>query len=186
MAAKKEDNTIFTDQFRAFYLLYAGELIFFARKFVDHQTAEDIVHDLFLKIWDKKSTVIVTKEIRTYLQTVVQNACYDYLKHKTIQGSFIEKTIHQLRIDELEYYQSSKDDLFDKNKMEAVYSAIEQLPPRSKDIFKKAYLEGEKHTSIAEEMNISIRTVETHIYKSLKFLRHILTTFGSLLFFFHW
>ena len=70
--------------------------------------------------------------------------------------------------------------------MEAVYSAIEQLPPRSKDIFKKAYLEGEKHTSIAEEMNISIRTVETHIYKSLKFLRHILTTFGSLLFFFHW
>lgn len=186
MAEKTEYNTIFSNQFKAFYLRYAGEMIFFARKFVDHQTAEDIVHDIFLKIWDRKSTLIVSSEIKAYLHSMVQNACYDHIKHKTIQGSFIEQTIQQLKIDELEYFQSAKDDPFDPNQLEAVYTAIEQLPPRSKDIFKKAYIEGAKHTTIAQEMNISIRTVETHIYKSLKFLRNNLITFVSLLLSFNW
>lgn len=181
MAEKTEDMTIFTQQFRAFYLQYAEELLFFARKFVDNQTAEDIVHDIFLKIWDKKSTVVVEREIRTYLLTIVQNACYDYLKHQAISDTFMEKAVQQLRMEELEYLSSSSDDLFDKQKLEAIYTTIEELPPKSRDIFKKAYLEGQKHTAIAEELNISPRTVETHVYKSLKYLRDSLVTFLFLL-----
>lgn len=183
MAEKAEDQVIFTKQFKGLYLQYAGELIFFARKFVDNPTAEDIVHDIFLRIWEKKSTIVVEKDTKNYLFSVVQNACYDYLKHQSIAGSFLDKALQQLSLDELTYYKTAGDDVTDQKKVDAIYVSIEKLPPKSRDIFKKAYLEGQKHTTIAEELHISIRTVETHIYKALKFLRNHLTILIHLLFF---
>ncbi len=181
MAEKAEVQVIFTKQFKGLYLRYAGELIFFARKFVDNPTAEDIVHDIFLKIWEKKSTIVVESDMKNYLLSVVQNACYDYLKHQSIACSFLDKAFQQLRLDELTYFRTSGDDLPDQKKVDAIYRSIEKLPPKSRDIFKKAYLEGQKHTTIAEELNISIRTVETHIYKALKFLRNHLNLLYTVL-----
>lgn len=180
---KQKEENIFTGHFQTFYLQYAGELIFFARKFVDAYTAEDLVHDVFLKIWDKKSTIIVETNVRNYLLSMVQHACFDYLKHQQVEDTFINKAIHQLKLDELKFYESPKDYLWENDKIEVVFAFIEKLPSKSRTIFKKAYLEGQKHIDIAEELNISVRTVETHIYKALKFLRDSLTTFSFLLFF---
>jgi RNA polymerase sigma-70 factor (ECF subfamily) len=178
---KQKEETIFTEHFRAFYLQYAGELMFFARKFVDIYTAEDIVHDIFLKIWDKRSTIIVEENVRNYLLSAVQHACYDHLKHQQVQDTFMNKVVQQLKLDELKQNESIKDHWWDKEKIEAVYASIEKLPSKRRDIFKKAYLEGQKHTDIAEELDISVRTVETHVYKALKFLRNSLITFLFLI-----
>lgn len=174
------EESLFSEYFRTFYLQYAGELVFFARKFVDIYTAEDIVHDIFLKIWDNRSTIIVEENTRNYLFSTVQNACYDYLKHVQVKDNFMSKTAQQLKLDELKYYDSSKDYWWDKEKVEAIYASIEKLPSKSKDIFKKAYIEGQKHAVIAEELDISVRTVETHIYKALKFLRNSLVILLSI------
>lgn len=182
MKKQKEDQGIFTEYFKAFYLQYAGDLVFFARQFVDTHAAEDIVHDIFLKIWDKRSTIIVEENIRNYLLSMVQHACYDYLKHQQVKDTFMNKAVQQIKLDELKYYESPKDYLWDKDKIEAVYASIEKLPSKRREIFKKAYLEEKKHTDIAEELDISVRTVETHIYKALKFLRDSLITFFFLLF----
>lgn len=170
MVGRKEDNRLFTEKFKSLYERYAGELMFFARKFVDRQTAEDIVHNLFVKIWDKKLTVVADETARSYLLSMTRNACYDHLKHQTISDTFMGKAVHQLKMEELAYYSSSAEFLYPQ-RIEAVYHTIEALPPKSRDIFKRAYLDGEKHSAIAEEMNISVRTVETHIYKSLRFMR---------------
>lgn len=178
---KAEETNIFYRRYKAFYLQYAGELIFFARKFVDQYTAEDIVHDIFLKIWDSKSTVIVEADIRNYLLMMVQNACFDYIRHQSVENTFLQKNIKQLQFDELKYYESAKYYSHDKENMETLYVSIEQLPPKRKDVFKKFFIEEQKHTEIAKELNISVRTVETHIYQALKFLRknlsHLATFF---------
>jgi RNA polymerase sigma-70 factor (ECF subfamily) len=171
---QKGEKTVFAAHFRAFYLQYAGDLVFFARKFVNIQTAEDIVHDIFLKIWDKRSTIIVEKNIRGYLLSMVQHACYDYLKHQQVKDSFMNRTIRQLKLDELKYFETSKEEPWGKETMEEVYESIEKLPDRCKDIFKMAYLEGQKHADIADKLEISVRTVETHVYKALKILRESL------------
>ena len=172
---KVEGKDIFNTQFKALYLKYAGELIFFARKFVDHSTAEDIVHDIFLKIWDSKSTIIVEKDIKNYLLSMVQNACLDHIKHLSVADTFYQKTIRQFQLDELKYYETSKDYPWDKEKMEMLHTSIEKLPPKRREVFKKVFFEERSHAEIAKEMNISVRTVETHIYKALKFLRENLT-----------
>ena len=177
---KLKEESIFSQHFRTFYLQYAGELIFFARQFVDIYTAEDIVHDIFLKIWDKKLTIVVEENIRNYLLSMVQNACYDHLKHIQVKDTLMNSFTRQLKIDELKYYESM-DQWQNKEKVEAIYASIEKLPSKSRDIFKKAYIEGQKHAVIAEELDISVRTVETHIYKALKFLRNNLIIFLLIL-----
>lgn len=181
MNSNKEETNIFNTRYKAFYLQYAGELIFFARKFVDHQTAEDIVQDLFLKIWDRKSTVIAESEINNYLRSMVQNACIDHIRHQSVENSFLQKNIRQLQLDELKYYESLNDHPGEAENMEVLYASIETMPPKRKEIFKKFFLEEQKHADIATELNISVRTVETHIYQALKFLRERIVTLLALL-----
>lgn len=169
---RTEKKSVFNKQYKRLYLQYVGDLIFFARKYVDYQTAEDIVHDLFLKIWDSKSTVVAEQNIKNYLLTMVKNACLDNLKRQTVTDTFVQKTIRQLQIDELLLYTSLHDTGADENiEIEKIYANIEKLPQKRKEVFEKAYLDEKKSSDIAEELNISVRTVETHIYKALKFIR---------------
>ena len=65
--------------------------------------------------------------------------------------------------------------------METLYASIEKLPPKRRDVFKKVFFDERKHADIAKEMNISVRTVETHLYKALKFLRENLTNIVAIM-----
>ena len=170
--SKSKDNKLANKYFQEFYISYAADMIAFARRFVDETTAEDIVHDIFLNIWDQKSTIMVEKELHNYLLSMVKNACFDYLKHKKVSETFLSKAEHQLKIEELEYYEYSENEYSENHNLQAIYSSIEKLPPKCKVIFEKAYIEKQKSAEIAEEMNISVRTVETHVYNALKIIRN--------------
>lgn len=170
--SKSKDNKLANKYFQEFYISYAADMIAFARRFVDETTAEDIVHDIFLNIWDQKSTIMVEKELHNYLLSMVKNACFDYLKHKKVSETFLSKAEHQLKIEELEYYEYSENEDSENYNLQAIYSSIEKLPPKCKVIFEKAYIEKQKSAEIAEEMNISVRTVETHVYNALKIIRN--------------
>ena len=170
--SKSKDNKVANKYFQEFYISYAADMIAFARRFVDETTAEDIVHDIFLNIWDQKSTIMVEKELHNYLLSMVKNACFDYLKHKKVSETFLSKAEHQLKIEELEYYEYSENEDSENHNLQAIYSSIEKLPPKCKVIFEKAYIEKQKSAEIAEEMNISVRTVETHVYNALKIIRN--------------
>lgn len=170
--SKSKDNKLANKYFQEFYISYAADMITFARRFVDETTAEDIVHDIFLNIWDQKSTIMVEKELHNYLLSMVKNACFDYLKHKKVSETFLSKAEHQLKIEELEYYEYSENEDSENHNLQAIYSSIEKLPPKCKVIFEKAYIEKQKSAEIAEEMNISVRTVETHVYNALKIIRN--------------
>ena len=157
--------------FQKFYLSYAGGMISFACKYVDADTAEDIVHDIFLKVWDQKSTIIVDKESQNYLLSMVKNACFDHLKRQRVSETFLSKAELQLKIDSIEYYDISNND--SDETLEAIYALIDKLPPKSKVIFEKTYLEKQK-------MKLSVRTVETHIYNALKLIRNSLKSSNLL------
>lgn len=177
MKSKKKETDFFNTQYKAFYLQHAGELIFIARKFVDRHTAEDIVQDIFLKIWDRKSTIVVEGDMKNYLRSMVEHACFDFMKHQTVENNFMQKSIQEIQLDELNYYESANDYLSENEMMETLFVCIEKLPPKRKDVFKKFFLEGQKHADIARELEISVRTVETHIYKALKFIREYKISF---------
>lgn len=163
-------------QVKKIYLQQAPQLIAFARKFVDNFTAEDIVHDAFLKLYHQNPDKLNDNGIRAYLFRTVRNACLDYLEHLKVEETYVSRIQAELKIEELRWYDLNEDILF-AEKINAVYDEIERLPPQCKKIFVKAYLEEQKHAKIAEELDISVRTVETQVYKALKLIRDKLMPF---------
>ncbi len=161
-------------QFKRLYEKYAPGLIFYARKFVDSHTAEDMVHDVFLKIWNRDTVMIIDESIGSYLFRAVQNSCLDYLKRQTIRNDYLSRAITELKIEELTTTDNPVNRLIDQEQIDAVYKAINQLPEKCREVFVLAYIEEKKNAEIAEQLDISVRTVEAQIYKALKMLRTVL------------
>ncbi|WP_297904872.1 RNA polymerase sigma-70 factor [uncultured Parabacteroides sp.] len=172
------------DKFKLLYLENAPRLIFYASKYVDEDTAEDLVHDIFIKIWQKKDTYFLEEGLKTYLFRSVQNACLDYLKHKSIEMTYADEVARKLKIEEIHYYNNQSDVAeLEKERLESVYREIAKLPDRCREIFTLAYVDGKKSAEIAGMLNISQRTVEAQLYKGLKIIRNILAFFIQALFF---
>ena len=74
-------------------------LIFYAGKYVNAIAAEDLVQDVFFKIWQKRTFLFLKEGIRTYLYRSVQHACLDYLKHQEVKGDYINTVTTQLKIE---------------------------------------------------------------------------------------
>ncbi len=170
-------------QLKKSYLQQAPRLLAFGRRFVDESTAEDIVHDVFLKLWSKYPEKLREPGLYAYLLRMVQHACLDYLKHLRVEETYLEQAWRELAQEEIK--RAETDEILPQttDKMAFIYDAIGKLPPKCKEIFVKAYLEEQKHTDIATELNISVRTVEAQIYKALKTLRDRLALMLSIIFF---
>ncbi|MCC8153554.1 MAG: RNA polymerase sigma-70 factor [Tannerellaceae bacterium] len=160
-----------TKYYKSIYLEYTPQLIRFAEKFVAGFYAEDIVQDVFLKLWDKQIFKLPENELKRILFVSVRNACIDYLRKINLEQEIIDKRALQLKIEELHFFESSEELFMQKNLLELLLKKVEELPERSQEIFRLSYLEGMKSTVIAEQLNISVRTVENHLYRSLLYIR---------------
>lgn len=149
-------------------------LIFYAGKYVNAVTAEDLVQDVFLKVWQKRTFLFLKEGIKTYLYRSVQHACLDYLKHQGVKGDYINAVTTKLKIEEI-YYNDDPQSLFaEDERLELIYKEMDKLPDKCREIFTMSYLEERKTSEIAVLLNISTRTVEVQLYKALKILRGIL------------
>lgn len=131
------------------------------------QKAEEIVSDVFIKIWLNRDQLTIKSSLPAYLHMAVRNQSIDYLrrwaKRRMING--------ELPPDSDSGYSSPEEYLIFSETNQEVQDAIEALPPRGRHIFKLSRDEGLKYQEIADKLNISIKTVETHMRRSLIFLR---------------
>ena len=178
MTNKHQNDNELNEQFRALYNNYASALIFYASKFVDKTTAEDLVQDIFLKIWNKRSFLLWGEGLPTYLYNAVRHACLDHLKHLEIKNRIEKDILTKIKIEEL-YYTKMPVLLWQEDaRLQSIYKEIENLPEKCREIFAMAYLEERKAAEIASLLNISKRTVEAQLYKALKHIREALGTLG--------
>ena len=162
-------------EIKRLYEQYAPGLIFYARKFVDQQTAEDAVHSVFLKIWNSKTVMYTDQRMENYLFRAVKNECLDILKHQAVSNDYVTNTVRDLKVEELTSDEDPEKNLINNERIAAIYQEIDRLPERCREIFVMAYIEEKKNAEIAELLQISVRTVEAQIYKALKILRAALT-----------
>lgn len=143
-------------------------LCYFALRYVDHRhLAEEIVQDSFLKLWSRRDEP-AAGAIRSYLYRSVRNACFDHLKSRRVRRSVV--SVPDLddtpgpQSPEILYRQGEIDD--------AIAEAIEQLPARRREIFTLSRRDGLTYSEIADVLSISVKTVETQMGRSLRFLRN--------------
>ena len=160
-------------------------LIFYAAKFVDKTAAEDIVHDVFLRVWQKQASLVMKERLKSYLFKSVQNSCLDYLKHLKVSDDYFNASITRFKIEEINFDKENQVNIEDEERLINIYEELEKLPPKCREIFTMHYMEERKTSDIAQILGLSKRTIEAQLYKALKKLRSVLlpVIFLSILFF---
>jgi RNA polymerase sigma-70 factor, ECF subfamily len=162
-----DDAHAFENLFRTYYT----ELGRFAMKYLrDKETAEELVQDLFVDLWEKRHTLNITGSVKSYLYTATKNRSLNYLKSKLAQ-------LQQLGDDssELAAHHSNTESLYDQNELEQIIAnGIEALPEKCRIIFQLSRHAGLSYAEIAQELNLSPKTVENQMGTALKKLRSYL------------
>ncbi len=179
----------FTQEFETIYVTHHSRMLRFAQEYVNSkEDAENIVHDIFLELWDNKSNLLVHTNIFSFLFTSVKNRCIDFLRHKTT----VEKSKSQILYEtnnlfkfNLESLEAIDDKVFsEQNIEEIIQDAINSLPEKCREIFILNKIQGKKQKEIAKLLDISINTVEAQMAIAYKKLRELLKNNFPILFFF--
>ena len=157
---------------------YYPQLTVFAKKYVeDLDTARDIVQDMFVWLYESRDSIKSIKLLKPYLFQSIKNRCLNYLK---------TKKIHQKHEAVILTIQSNVESDIESKMVEVeleekIFQVVSGLPEKCQLIFRMSRMEGKKNSEIANDLNISIRTVETQISKALKILRKNLIHYLKLL-----
>lgn len=168
------------NHFDHIYVTYYPRMIRFAKEYVLFEDdAENIVQDIFVLLWEKRDVLDIQVSLTSYLFTLVKNRCLDFIRHKTVSEEYAKEfQAKQAALEQLNYTFTSEEDI-----EEIITAAIEKLPERCREIFIKSRIEGKKYKEIAEELNISVNTVENQIAIALKRLKVELKDYLPLLLF---
>ena len=176
-----EQRIIMGDEqaFELLYRRYFVRLCAFANKFLgDPQSAEEVVQDIFLKLWENRIILRNDGSGKSFLFQAVHNKSLNLLAHQKVVNRYSEmiKTVYS-HIEEFDVHES----LMAQELNSRIQTTINNLAPECKKIFLMSRAEGKKHLEIAEELHISIKTVETQINRALKKLRTELSDYMVVL-----
>lgn len=142
----------------------------------DHAASEEAVQDVFFTLWQKREDLNISSSIKAYLYRSVRNHCLNVIKHIEIRENYKE---HNER-SRMEVEGRGEQILETKELELRIEKAIDQLPPERKRIFIMCRYEDMKYREIADELGISVKTVEAQMGKALKFLREQLVDYLPL------
>ena len=163
---KKKDSIAFEKVFRENY----KSLYLFAENFVcDAQLAEDIIQSVFLKLWETDETTTISN-LKGYLYRATKNACITHLGHLQMIDRHKDKLVEAL------VYSQNLDVEEDVELQKKIKDAINKLPPQCQKIIYLKIYGGLKNEEIAEEMDISVNTVRTQVFRGYKMLRKYWST----------
>ncbi len=132
------------------------------------EDAEEIVQEVFVKIWESRNKIDVYSSFESFLFTVAYNATISMLRKKANETKYVEY------VKSLQYVNSSPD-LIDEihfhELKDKVQSLLNELTPRQKEIFQLSREEGLSHDEIARKLDISVNTVKKHVANTLAFLK---------------
>jgi len=160
-------NNINRQLFEQLFREHYNALCNFGMRYLhDTDSAQEIVQDVFINLWQKKETITSDKSVKSYLYTSVKNRCLNYIRdNKKFRSQYLDV--------ELELDIPFEDvDLFSESEtQDKINTALGKLPEKCRQVFELSRFEELKYKEIAERLGISQKTVEIHMSKALKILR---------------
>ena len=155
---------------------YYKPLVRYGNTFLrDTDETEDVVQQVFVSLWEKRTQLDIHTSIRAVLYKAVQNACLNRIKHQKVRSAYAEEqkltqqnehSSNPLQVDELN---------------QRILVAIGNMPEQCGRIFKMSRFEQLRYQEIADQLGLSVKTVENQMGKALKIVREELKDYLPLL-----
>jgi RNA polymerase sigma-70 factor (family 1) len=154
--------------FNALYRSYSKPLYQKISRIVkDESVADELLQDLFLKIWEKRDLIQIDQSFTAFVYTVANNLIYDYLRKVSK-----DKRLHaRLLINAVDYYLHSEELLIEKETAKIIQDAVAQLSESRRAVFTLCKIEGKTYQEAASLLGITVATVNSHMVSSLKSIK---------------
>lgn len=169
--SRHDDENALKELFDAYY----GKLVETAKFHVgDHSAAQEIVSDVFIKLWNNRSNIEKINNIKSYLYVAIKRQSLNYIRDNS-------KQMH-LSLDESDNHivvelNSPEKMLLSKEFVEVLNRAVQELPSKCRLVYSLVKDDGMKYQEVAETLNISVKTVEMHVGKALKRIKIVLDNY---------
>ena len=162
------DERAYEKLFRKYYAALSGYAFGILK---NEEKSEGVAQEVFIKIWEKRKELQFSTSVKAYLYRAVFNRSLNEIKKQKVRTDYRESA------DEKVVDESTVTNFELKYKIQ---EALEQLPEKCAEIFRMAKMEGMKYGEIADELGISIKTVENQMGKALKLMRTYLKEFVTI------
>lgn len=143
----------------------------------DEDTAEEIVQNMFLKFWEKRELLNVQTSIKAYLYKCVHNDSLNFLKHQKIKTKYQDFATYTMN----NHYEPASSKVEMTELEIKLQQALNELPQQCRTIFQMSRFEELKYREIADQLGLSVKTIENQMSKALKIMRMELADFLSLI-----
>lgn len=170
------------EQFRQIFRnLYPG-LLNYALSLHSGEEVKDVVQEAFVELWKRRDSMTDDDHVKAFLYRTVYTRILNIVRHKQIVNDYSDQK-KQIEIRRMQYYHHELSDVMREVEngelRRQIDTAIGELPEKCRMAFTLSYLHGMKSKEIGQVMNISVRTVDTHIFKALRYLRNRLGCLDS-------
>ena len=164
--------------FEMLFKLHYQNLCAYAYLFLkDADTSEDTVQEVFYKLWNKKDDIHIDTSLKSYLFRAVRNGCMNVIEHMKVRDGYKEHAGDSIRTEQV----TAVDHAIVNELEQKISETINKLPPERKKVFVMSRYEGLKYREIADELGISVKTVENQMYQALGFMRENLKEYMLLI-----
>jgi len=176
---KEDDNTAFTE----IYNRYGNSLAGFAGSLLYNlDDAHDILHDIFVKLWEDRHSLEISGNLKSYLFTSTRYRIIDKIRRKVTRQDYVSK-VRGIKLPQ----SFGADHILEAKELHtAVEKALQDLPPRIKEIYQLSREQYKTTSEIAQMLNISEQTVKNQLTSALKHLRQSLSYLSITAFIFLW
>lgn len=155
------------DAFHLLYDTYSPKILAFANSYLRNDTeAEELLQEVFLKLWEVRGQLDGAKNIKSFLFKICINLIYDFIRKKNISKAYVDYSIQNLSFSDNTWQEVIYHDMI--NHLQAL---IAQMPEQRQRIFRLNKEEGLSIEDIALQLNLSHRTVENHLYRAVSYLK---------------
>lgn len=151
--------------FRTLYEKYAPALRYFAARYVvEKEMIDDVVQDVFVCLWEKRTDFKTQEAVKAFLYKSVKNSCLNLIRHQDVKDRYAEVVVREGE------GESFWDRVLEAELFELVLGIFNELSPACREVYRLS-LEGKKHEEIAEILQITVNTVKKHKNNANHYMR---------------
>lgn len=147
------------------YKKYSKSLLVKLQRMVKSpEIVDELLQDIFLKVWTNREDINLDKSFKGWIFTIAQTTVFTYYRKLALDKKMQQHVLEVF----VEFYEQTEEYIFNKERMQLLNSAVDQLPPQRKEIFRLCKIEGKSYQEAGELLSISPSTVSNQLVSATK------------------